>query len=30
MFQVQFFQFHRFWPFQPVDFMKIFWGEVAK
>ncbi len=30
MFQVQFFQFHRFWAFQPVDFIKIFWGEAAK
>ena len=30
MFQVQFFQFHRSWAFQSIDFIKIFWGEVAK
>ena len=30
MFQVEFFQFNRFWAFQPIDFIKIFWGEAAE
>ena len=30
MFQVELFQFNRFWAFQSIDFIKIFWGEAAE
>ena len=28
MFQVELFQFNRFWAFQSIDFIKIFWAKL--